>query len=547
MNSNFFDNEKQKILDLFKEKKYKDVLKIGKDLLKIKSNDKQLIYLLGLSSIYSKNLLEAEKYFENLLILKKTYELYYTYGNILKNLKKYSEAVVSFEKAIELNPNFSEAYNNLGNTKKLLDKQDQAIECFKKAVKLKENNLEALFNIASIYQENNKFEELILIYKKLLNFDKNHVKTLYNLGTAYLFLGNIIEGKKYFEKVLELDQYNIPSFRNYVNITKIDKDNKLFQKFQNINFDKLNDQDKILIFDALSKCYFDQDDSELGFNFLTKSNKIKKENTKFSLIEQKDKYKNIKDFFLDKTNFNLKFNDNIKCKPLFITGMPRSGTSLLEQILSTHSKIYGAGELNYLEKIINQLGLKKNKDPKYYFTEIREYYFRNLNKISDKTYIVDKTPLNCRWIGFIINALPEAKIIHIERNPMAVCWSNYKTFFADSGLDFSLSQQDIANYYVMYNDLMSFWRNKFKSKIINIQYEDFVDNFEIQTKNILSEINLDWEDTLRNYEKTNRVVRTASFQQVRSKIKKNTSKQWEKYSDYLEPMQKILKNNNIKF
>ena len=100
MNSNFFDNKKQKILGLFKEKKYKDVIKIGKGLLKINSNDKQVIYLLGLSSIYCKNFLEAEKYFENLLILKKTYELYYTYGNILKNLKKYSEAAVSFEKAI---------------------------------------------------------------------------------------------------------------------------------------------------------------------------------------------------------------------------------------------------------------------------------------------------------------------------------------------------------------------------------------------------------------------------------------------------------------
>ena len=547
MNSNFFDKKKQKILDLFKEKKYEDVLKIGKKLLKIKSNDKQIIYLLGLSSIYCKNLLQAEKYFEDLLIQKKTHELYYTYGNILKNLKKYSKAAVSFEKAIELNPNFSEAYNNLGNTKKFLNQPDQAIECFKRAIELNENNLEALFNIASIYQENNKFEDLILIYKKLLNFDKDHLKTLYNLGTTYLFLGNIVEGKKYFQKVLELDHNNIPSFRNYVNITTIDKDNKLFKHFLNINFDKLNDQDKILIFDALSKCYFDQNKIELGFNFLTKSNAIKKKHTKFSLVNEKNKYKNIKDFFLDKTNLNLKFNDKIKCKPLFILGMPRSGTSLLEQILSSHSKIYGAGELNYLEKIINKLGLKKIKDPKYYFTEIREYYYRNLNRISDKTYIVDKTPLNCRWIGFIINALPEAKIIHIERNPMAVCWSNYKTLFADSGLDFSLSQEDIANYYVMYNDLMSFWRNKFQSQIINIQYEDFVDNFEIQTKNILLEINLDWEDNLRNYEKTNRVVRTASFQQVRSKIKKNTSKQWEKYSDYLETIQKILKNNNIKF
>ena len=547
MISNFFDKKKQKILELYKEKKYQDLIKFGEKLIKKKSNDTQLIYLLGLSSINLQKHLNAEKYFEKLLSLKKTYEIYYIYGNILKSLKKYSEASASFEKAIELNPNFSEAFNNLGNIKKSLNEPDKAIECFKMAIKLKDNNIEALFNLASIYQENNKFEDLIKIYKKLLQFDKNHIKTLYNLGSAYLFLGNISEGKKYFEKVLKLDQSNIPSFRNYVSVTKIDKNDKLFKHFQNLNFDKLNNHEKILIFDALSKCYFDQKNNDLGFNYLVKLNLIKKEITKFSLLKQQDKYKNIKDFFENTANFNLKFSDGIKSKPVFILGMPRSGTSLLEQILSTHSKIHGAGELNYLEKIVNQLGLTKPKDIKNYFTEIRNYYYKNLSKISEKPYIIDKTPLNCRWIGYIVNAFPEAKIIHIDRNPMAVCWSNYKTLFVDNGLDFSLSQEDMAKYFILYNDLMKFWFKKFKNQIININYEDFVQDFELQTKNILLKFNLDWEDELRNYEKTHRVVKTASFNQVRDKIKKNTSKQWEKYSDYLKPMQNILKDNQIKF
>ena len=547
MISNFFDKKKQKILELYKEKKYQDVIKFLEKLIKKKPNDTQLIYLLGLSFINLQKFLNAEKYFEKLLSLKKTYEIYYIYGNILKSLKKYSEASTSFEKAIELNPNFSEAFNNLGNVKKSLNEPDKAIECFKMAIKLKDNNIEALFNLASIYQENNKFEDLIKIYKKILHFDKNHIKTLYNLGSAYLFLGNISEGKNYFEKVLKLDQSNIPSFRNYVSVTKIDKNDKLFKHFQNLNFDKLNNHEKILIFDALSKCYFDQKNNDLGFNYLVKLNLIKKEITKFSFLKQQDKYKNIKDFFENTANFNLKFNVGINSKPVFILGMPRSGTSLLEQILSTHSKIHGAGELNYLEKIINQLGLTKPKDIKYYFTEIRNYYYKNLSKISEKSYVIDKTPLNCRWIGYIVNAFPEAKIIHIDRNPMAVCWSNYKTLFVDNGLDFSLSQEDMAKYFILYNDLMKFWFKKFKNQIININYEDFVQDFELQTKNILLKFNLDWEDELRNYEKTHRVVKTASFNQVRDKIKKNTSKQWEKYSDYLKPMQNILKNNQIKF
>ena len=547
MNSNFFDNKKQKILDLFKEKKYEEVIKSGEKLIKKKPNDTQLIYLLGLSFINTQNFSSAEKNFQKLLSLKKTYELYYIYGNILKNLKKFSDAAISFEKAIELNPNFSEAYNNLGNVRKSLDEPDQAIECFKMAIKLKEDNIEAHFNLASIYQENNKFEDLIVLYKKLLSFNKNHLKTLYNLGSVNLFLGNISEGKDYFKKVLELDQSNIPSFRNYVNITKIDKNDKIFKHFLNLNFDELAYQDKILIFDALSKCYFDQDNIKLGFNYLAKSNSIKKENSQFSFIKQKEKFKKIKECFNETVSFNLKFSDEIKSKPVFILGMPRSGTSLLEQILSTHSKIYGAGELNFLEKIINNLGLNKPQDLKKYFTEVRNYYYKNISRISQKPYVIDKTPLNFRWIGHIVNAFPEAKIIHIERNPMAVCWSNYKTLFVDSGLDFNLSQDNMANYYVLYKDLIEYWLKNFSEHIINIKYEDFVKDFEIQTKNILSKLNLDWEDSLRSYEKNERAVRTASFQQVRGKIKKNTSKEWEKYSDYLGPMQKILENNQIKF
>ena len=139
------------------------------------------------------------------------------------------------------------------------------------------------------------------------------------------------------------------------------------------------------------------------------------------------------------------------------------------------------------------------------------------------------------------------KIIHVHRNPMAVCWSNYKTLFVDSGMDFNLSQEDIANYYVLYFDLMKFWSKKFSKKIFHINYEIFVKDFETKTKEILSYLNLDWEDQQRNYEKTERVVKTASFLQVREKIKKDTSSTWKKYDDYLLPIKEILQNNGINF
>ena len=130
---------------------------------------------------------------------------------------------------------------------------------------------------------------------------------------------------------------------------------------------------------------------------------------------------------------------------------------------------------------------------------------------------------------------------------MAVCWSNYKTNFVYSGMDYTLSQEDIADYYLLYYDLMKFWKNKFDKKFYNINYDDFVKNFEFHTKKILSYLNLEWEDNLKNYEKTNRVVVTASYQQVRGKIRKDTSLEWKKYAKYLNTMQKILEKNKIKF
>ena len=190
MNSNIFEKEKRKILQTFKEKNFVEVIAAGEKLLSEKKDDAQLIYLLALASINIQKFLKAEEYIDNLLSFKETDQLYFVKGNIQKKSRRYSEAVKSFEKSIELNPSFSEAYNNLGNTKKILNQQEQAIECFKKAINFKPDNFQALFNLSSIYKENNNYNELILVYDKILKLDKNNIKTLYNLGSAHLFLGN---------------------------------------------------------------------------------------------------------------------------------------------------------------------------------------------------------------------------------------------------------------------------------------------------------------------------------------------------------------------
>ena len=545
MNLNNLD--KTKILNLYKEKNYKGVIKLGLKLLKNNPKDYQLIYSIGLSYVNLQNYIEADKYFHKLLYVQKKPEIFFIQANIHKQLKKYDTAITYFEEAIQLNPNFSEAYNNLGNIKKRIGKIEEAISCFKKAIELKENNILAYFNLANTYRENRYFNELIETYEKILSFNPNDIKTLYNLGSAYLFLGEISKGKNFFEKIIKINKNHVPSYRNIISVTKINKENEIFKQLELLKVDVFSDEDKILFYDALSKGYFDQDNDKLGFKYLDKSNSLKKKNSKFSFEKTEKQFKQIKTFFENVNKIEIDFKDVLRSRPIFIVGMPRSGTSLIEQVLSSHSQIYGAGELDFLPKIIDKLGIKKPANLKSFFTQIRNSYYDQIKRISDDHYIIDKLPVNYRWVGFIINAFPEAKIIHIERNPMAVCWSNYKTSFVDYGMDFNLSQQDIAKYYSLYFDLINFWKSKYKKNIFHINYENFVNDFEENSKKILNFLDLKWEDQIKNYDKNMRPVTTASFQQVRKGIKKNTSMAWKKYSNYLIPMQETLKNMKIKF
>ena len=227
--------------------------------------------------------------------------------------------------------------------------------------------------------------------------------------------------------------------------------------------------------------------------------------------------------------------------------MPRSGTTLLEQVLSSHSKIHGGGELNYLPKIIDKFNINKPNNFEKNIKSLRFDYHSKVSLLSNKEFIIDKLPMNFRWIGFIVKAFPEAKIIHVQRNPMAICWSNYKINFPDPGMDFSLSQKDTAEYYVLYNDLMKFWSAKANDKIIQVKYEKFVNDFENETLNLVEKLGLKWEDNLKNYSKNNRPVQTASLLQVRGKIEKNTSDEWKKYKDHLKIMQQTLDSVKIKY
>ena len=234
MNSNNFEKNKKVILSLFKEKKFTKTIKLAKKLLKKKPKDYDLLYVLGFSSINLKNYIDAEKYFKEILLFKQNAEIYYIYGNILSKLKNYEESINSFNKAISLKSDFSEAYNNLANVNKSKNQIGEAIKNYKKAISFKKDNIIAHFNLAVILKKIKNYQGSKDVYEKILQIDKKNLIAKHDLGAINSILGNFQVARQYFEEVLSENNLNFKSYKNYIEITKIDEKNNIFRKLENL-------------------------------------------------------------------------------------------------------------------------------------------------------------------------------------------------------------------------------------------------------------------------------------------------------------------------
>jgi hypothetical protein len=226
--------------------------------------------------------------------------------------------------------------------------------------------------------------------------------------------------------------------------------------------------------------------------------------------------------------------------------MIRSGTSLVEQIIASHHAVYGAGELTTLADLIepivrDHLAQDNYQLPEKAFLSIRQQYLDALSMFNaPEDVITDKMPLNFQYIGFILSAFPEAKIVHLQRDARATCWSIYKHYFSSTGNGWAYNIDDLAGFYGLYTDLMDFWHQTFPGKIYDLCYEDLTTNQEKETRKLLEYCELDWDENCLNFHTNKRAVKTASALQVRQKMYQGSSEAWKKHEAYLEPLIKAL-------
>ncbi len=550
MKENKLNFDRLKIFNLFQDKKYAKISKISKSILKTFAQDKEIYKIIIFSELNEKNFNKAKIVSEKLLDLINDAETNYIHGNVLKLQNKFKEAIIFYEKAIDYKKDYFEAYNNLATSQKNIGLKDKAFENYKHAINLKKNNLEAHYNLANLLYDEKRFDEARENYEKVIEIDNNFPQSYLLIGLINSVKGNFEEAKNYFLKATQKDKFLTEAYVYYVNTRKIDKNDKIIKILEElISHRDLHPKYEQDISFALSKVYFDIENIDLGFKYLKNAKKLYLKKIDFSIEGEKKSFRKVKKFFSLNKFTKIDFKDNYKVYPIFILGMPRSGTSLLEQIISTHSEVFGAGELNTMPKIFYETNWNEKTNPEELFKFVRKEYLSNIEKIhTSKRLLIDKMPFNFFSVGFILNSIPEAKIVHMSRNPMAVCWSNYKSnFFDNIGMDYAHKLESIAEYYIIYNEMMNFWREKYPMSLIEVDYDKFVLDYETNSKSVIAKIGLNWEDQILKFYENNRAVETNSLLQVRSKVYQDSSQKWKKYEKHLKPIMDILKDNNIEF
>jgi hypothetical protein len=305
---------------------------------------------------------------------------------------------------------------------------------------------------------------------------------------------------------------------------------------------------------ALGKAEEDSKNFKLAMAAYTKGNTIKSKQVPWDSKNFTNECDEIINFFSKDFFDKFKGLGDKNTDPIFVVGLPRSGSTLVEQILSSHSLVEGTTELQNIIALSRKIANKKNSSSKSEypsalkdmkkseFKKMGEAYIQNTldQRVTDKPYFIDKMPNNFLHIGLIHLILPNAKIIDTRRNPMDCCFSCYKQLFG-SGQGFTYSQNRIGNYYLDYLKIMKHWDEVLPNKVHRVIYEDMVNDTEVEIRKLIDFCELDFEESCLNFFKTKRTVRTPSSEQVRQPIYKKGVGQWEYFESWLNPLKETLK------
>ena len=475
-------------------------------------------------------------------------------ATICTELHVYDDAEFLLESCLEFEPDNIDTLIQYINILIKRQKYGPALEKAELLNKKFPNDKNAQITYAATLQQTDNQYEALNLYKEILNKYPSNYQILLSCGHLYKNFGQIDKSIISYKKSYKINNFCGDAYWSLANLKTYTFDDNEIKSLEDMVLDEyVNDVEKIYMHFALGKAYEDMSEYKISFNHYKQGNDLKLPYTKYKTNDFINECLNQKDICTEDL-FDIKKDwGHSSNEPIFILGLPRVGSTLVEQILASHSMVDATHELPNILATSHKLNLRRaqNKESRYpdillslsspQLKMIGENYIKDSEVFrGDGVYFIDKMPNNFRHIGLIKLILPNAKIIDIRRNSMSACFSCFKQLFAE-GQEFTYSFERLGNYYNNYIELMDHWNKVLPNQILSINYEDLVNNFEETVKVILDYCKLPYEQACVEFYKSKRSVKTPSAQQVRQPIYTSGLDYWKNYDSYLDELKKHLR------
>lgn len=487
-------------------------------------------------------------------------------GLALMELKRNKEAVDCFEASLDADPDFVPAMVNLGKGHNALGNYSETIPVLEKAISITPDFLDAYVELASAHGELGQIDEALASLDEALKVRPTSGRLLNQKAGLLTTFGKLEEAEAIHRKILDHGPDNINSYNAIARTKKFetyDDDMKnmerLYKTIPDVDYSKVlqgeaekegHEDPKMNLAMALAKAFEAIKEYEKSFFYYKEGNRLKRK--KYTYNQQVDflHFDLRRKLFTPALLATYEGGGHPDKTPIFIVGMPRSGTTLLEQVFHAHRDVFGAGELGFMPQLVRSKfkdmhafedKLKAGKVTNETFRDMGAAYLEKVREIeSDSPFITDKMPHNFMQVGFIKLALPNARVIHSYRNPIDNAFAIFKQIFGNDGHQYGYDLVELGQYHNKYRELMAHWDAIFPDQILENRYEDMVADLEKQTRTVLDFCGLEWDPNCLNFHEADRAIRTASVTQVRQPIYKGSVEKWRKYEAQLQPLIRVL-------
>ena len=528
---------------------HKDALPALSQATELLPDDAEAHSNLGTALLEAGRIDDALTSFRRALAIKPDYaDVHNNLGNALRSLGRFDEAVASYRRALEINPSYHaehpEVLNNLGSMQLDLGQLDEAVATYRAALAIRPDYAEAHSNLGIALRLQGRFAEAAASCRRALEINPALASALTVLADAYADQGQFAEAEALFRRAIAVDADLPEAWAGLAQLRRMTReDAPWLTEALRVAGGNLPPKKEILLRYAIGK-YFDdlQDFDEAFFHYqraneLTKLHRVKHDRRQLTravdeLIESYDRK------WLDQA----RIHGVASGRPVFIVGMPRSGTSLAEQILASHPAVFGAGELTFWStaSATHESGARGGEIGASTLRSLADAYLRLLDGLSaDALRVIDKMPANFLHLGLIHASLPDARIIHLRRGAIDTCLSIYFQDFKAT-LSYANDLDDLAHYYAQYLRVMKHWQSILpENAILDMPYEELVQDQEGSSRRMLEFIGLPWDPRCLDFHQTRRSVLTASKWQVRQRISQSSVGRWRNYERHVGPLRAL--------